>query len=355
LTGANATDSFALDSSQKRSGEKKFMRKLTLGKTGLEMSALGFGCAKLTAQPRDEAIAGLETALANGNTHFDVARLYGLGWAEKILGEFLKGKRDRVTVTTKFGLKPPGGWVKHRRLVYAAKKVLKVFPPVVKLMQKRAAQGVQAGKFTPEDAAQSLETSLRELGTDHVDMLLLHEAELIDATSEPLIRYLEAQIAKGTVRSVGIGSDFAKLPTDLAKFPAIYQIIQFNHNAHVRNLPRLSNQQSRDLFTHTIFGPATPLISAIQARPAVAKKWTEKIGVDLSDTKIHNSLLLHFSLQANPNGVVLFSSVKSPHIKGNALDAAMTNRYDPAQIARFVEFVDTMLGPATPGAAEKPA
>ena len=331
------------------------MRKLTLGKTGLEMSVLGFGCAKLTAQPRDEAIGVLEPALTNGITHFDVARLYGLGWAEKILGEFLKGKRDRVTVTTKFGLKPPGGWVKHRRLVYAAKKVLKVFPPIVKLMQKRAAQGVQGGKFTPEDAAQSLETSLRELGTDHVDMLLLHEAELIDATSEPLIRYLEAQIAKGTVRCVGIGSDFAKLPTDLAKLPAIYQVVQFNHNAHMRNMARLADRQARGLITHTIFGPAMPLVNAVRERSTVAQEWSGKIGVDLSDTKVLNSLLLHYSLQANPEGVVLFSSIKAAHVEGNALDAAAGRRYDPTQIARFVEFVDAMLGPATPGAAKKPA
>ncbi|HEY1922769.1 MAG TPA: aldo/keto reductase, partial [Tepidisphaeraceae bacterium] len=241
----------------------------------------------------------------------------------------------------------------------AAKKVLGVFPPLVKLMRKRAAQGVQTGKFTPEDAAQSLETSLRELGTDHVDMLLLHEAEVIDAASEPLIRYLEAQIAKGTVRCVGIGSDFGRLPGDLAKLPAIYKVVQFNHNAHVRNLARLSNRDGRDISTHTIFGPAMPLVNAVRERPDVAKQWSEKVGVDLADAKILNSLLLHYSLKANPDGVVLFSSIKAAHVKGNALDAAAGSRYDSVQIARFVEFVDVMLG-AMPGAmlgtvAEKPA
>ncbi|MGD0540169.1 MAG: aldo/keto reductase [Tepidisphaeraceae bacterium] len=322
------------------------MRRLTLGKTGLEMSVLGFGCAKLTAHPRNEAIGVLETALANGVTHFDVARLYGLGWAEGILGEFLKGKRDRVTVTTKFGLKPPGGWVKHRRLVYAAKKVLKIFPPVVKLMQKRAHQGVQGGKFTPQDAAQSLETSLRELGTDHVDVLLLHEAELIDLASEPLIRYLEQQIAKGTVKCVGVGSYCAKLPADLGRIPGVYQVVQFDDSAHVRNLERLAGRQGRGLITHTIFGPALPLVNAVRERPAVAREWVAKIGVDLSDAKAINSLLLHYSLGANPDGVVLFSSIRAQHVQANALDAASGSRYDAKQLACFVEFVDAILGPA---------
>src|SRR6266404_3802067 len=104
------------------------MLRRTLGNTGLEVSVLGFGCARLTAQPRQAALSVLQAACAQGITHFDVARVYGLGWAEGILGEFLKGKRDRVTITTKFGLKPPGGLIKHRRMVYAAKSVLKGFP-----------------------------------------------------------------------------------------------------------------------------------------------------------------------------------------------------------------------------------
>jgi hypothetical protein len=93
-----------------------------------------------------------------------------------------------------------------------------------------------------------------------------------------------------------------------------------------------------------------PLIDAVRQQPEAARQWSGKIGVDLSDAKIINSLLLHFSLAANPDGAVLFSSIKAAHVKGNALDAASGTRYDPAQIARFVEFVDAMLGaaPETP-------
>jgi D-threo-aldose 1-dehydrogenase len=322
------------------------MRRLLLGKTGLEMSVLGFGCAKLTAQPREDALRVLETALANGITHFDVARLYGYGWSEGILGEFLRGKRDRVTVTTKFGLQPPGGLVKHQRLVYAIKKMLMVCPPLMRLIRKRTAQATQSGKFTPEDARTSLESSLRELGTDHVDMLLLHEAELADASSEPLIRYLESQVSAGNVRCVGIGSDFARLPVDLSRLPPIYRIVQFNNNAHTRNLPKLSNTENRSLITHTVFGPAGALAEAIQARPQEARKWSADIAADLLDGKVINSLLLHYSLSTNPDGVVLFASLKAGHVEANAKEAASAGRYDAKQLARFVEFVDVMLGGA---------
>ena len=60
-------------------------------------------------------------------------------------------------------------------------------------------------------AIRSLETSLRELHTDYVDLLLLHEATLADAASKPLIDALQEQVARGTVRAFGVASDFHKL------------------------------------------------------------------------------------------------------------------------------------------------
>ena len=84
------------------------MRRHILGQTTLEVSQLGFGCVKLTTHAdRRDAVRALETAFAEGITHFDVARAYGFGRAEGILGEFLLGKRDQVTVATKFGIQPP--------------------------------------------------------------------------------------------------------------------------------------------------------------------------------------------------------------------------------------------------------
>ena len=81
------------------------MRRVILGGTGIETSALGFGCASLGT--RAGAAAGrraLEEAHAAGVTWFDLAPVYGGGAAEAIAAPFLKAHRDTVQVATKAGL-----------------------------------------------------------------------------------------------------------------------------------------------------------------------------------------------------------------------------------------------------------
>src|ERR1700731_1152628 len=105
------------------------MLRRILGPTAIGVSALGYGCTHLTTfRSRKEAWRLLEVALAEGVTHFDVARGYGFGRAEGILAEFLQGKRDRVTVATKFGIQPPTGWQGNRFVIDTAKRLLRPFP-----------------------------------------------------------------------------------------------------------------------------------------------------------------------------------------------------------------------------------
>src|SRR6476469_451778 len=105
--------------------QRKEMRRQILGPSLMEVSRLGFGCVKLTThRERSDAVRILDQAFALGITHFDVARAYGFGRAEYILGEFLRGKRDRVTVATKFGLVPPSGIGGNRRVIDLAKRIL---------------------------------------------------------------------------------------------------------------------------------------------------------------------------------------------------------------------------------------
>ncbi len=81
------------------------MNRVSLGPTGIATTQLGFGCAQLCRLPRNrDRLALLEAAFDAGIRHFDVARMYGLGEAEGVLGQFLRDKRDQVTVATKFGI-----------------------------------------------------------------------------------------------------------------------------------------------------------------------------------------------------------------------------------------------------------
>ena len=82
------------------------MRRIPLADTGLCTTAIGYGCAGLMRPSTDkERQALLATAFEVGIRHFDVARYYGHGQAEGVLGKFIAetGCRDEITITTKFG------------------------------------------------------------------------------------------------------------------------------------------------------------------------------------------------------------------------------------------------------------
>jgi len=84
------------------------MKKRTLGKSGLEVSALGFGCMGLSfgfgpALEKNEAIKVIRAAFDGGVTFFDTAEAYGPFTNEELVGEALAPFRDKVVIATKFG------------------------------------------------------------------------------------------------------------------------------------------------------------------------------------------------------------------------------------------------------------
>ncbi|QIJ73180.1 aldo/keto reductase [Methylobacterium sp. NI91] len=86
------------------------MQKRTLGRSGLEVSALGLGCMGLSfgygpATDRHEAVALIRAAVERGVTFFDTAEAYGPGLNEEVVGEALAPMRGQVVIATKFGFK----------------------------------------------------------------------------------------------------------------------------------------------------------------------------------------------------------------------------------------------------------
>lgn len=84
------------------------MKKRTLGKSGLDVSALGFGCMGLSfaygpATEKQQAISMIRAAFERGVTFFDTAEAYGPYINEEIVGEALEPMRDKVVIATKFG------------------------------------------------------------------------------------------------------------------------------------------------------------------------------------------------------------------------------------------------------------
>ncbi len=324
------------------------MKRHTILQSKVETSRLGFGCVQLTAhRNRREALSVLEHAFSLGVTHFDVARAYGFGRAEGILREFLRQKRHDVTLTTKFGIEPPSGLAGNVGVINALKKILSPFPGLLRHAKNCGAARVTAGVFTPEAAIRSLETSLRELGTDYVDIFLLHEATLNDASSASLVERLMGQIAKGKIRHVGVGSAFHKLQGNADLLPEAYEILQFNDNIVDRSMAKLPLGERRFVITHSIFAPTGSLRRAVKAHPEIAREYLLRTGIDLAEPSAIGSLLLQFALWSNANGIVLFSSKDPQHIATNVQEAD-SEPYDDVHMRQFAEFVDQLLAATDP-------
>lgn len=171
------------------------MRRVTLQGTDLNVSRLSFGTASLhhlpTSRRRQDLLAA---AFDHGFSHFDTAPYYGFGIAENELGLFLRGRRGRVTITTKFGLYPPGGAHSNTASVWIRKVAGKVLPafsrPVV--------------DWSIAAAAKSLDSSLRRLRIDQIDLLLLHEPISGAVQSEVFLDWLKEEQRKGRICAWGL-------------------------------------------------------------------------------------------------------------------------------------------------------
>jgi aryl-alcohol dehydrogenase-like predicted oxidoreductase len=92
----------------KQQGEENDMQKRTLGKSGLEVSALGYGCMGLSSAygppvARQDGVKIIRTAFERGVTFFDTAESYGPFTNEELVGQALAPIRDQVVIATKFG------------------------------------------------------------------------------------------------------------------------------------------------------------------------------------------------------------------------------------------------------------
>jgi aryl-alcohol dehydrogenase-like predicted oxidoreductase len=172
-----------------------------LGRTGLTVSELGFGCASYWGKPAfDEATAvGLvHEAIDRGVTFFDTGASYSAGQAEPRLGRALKGRdRDRLVIATKAGTYHAGG-------------------------------GRIARDFSPAAIVASAEHSLKTLGVDRIDLLQLHgpgAEELTDA----LLAALEGLKRRGVVGALGANSFDPAVLEHIVDLP-IFDVVMVDYN-----------------------------------------------------------------------------------------------------------------------------
>ncbi|SCY61294.1 aldo/keto reductase [Desulfoluna spongiiphila] len=154
------------------------MTQVALGRTPIRVSRMGLGCMGMSEfyGPSDDtnSLNVLERAFELGVNFYDTADMYGHGHNEKLIGRFLKGKRDRIVLATKFGI------VRKEKGTY--ERTIDNSPAYLK---------------------KACEDSLARLGVDHIDLYYAHRLnpeQDLDAMMGELSRLVE----EGKIRAVGL-------------------------------------------------------------------------------------------------------------------------------------------------------
>src|SRR5258706_6253868 len=279
---------------------------------------LGFGCANLMGRlSRRESLRLLDVAFDSGIRHFDTAPLYGFGEAESALGDLLKSCRDRVTVATKFGISPPKRSATLTAAKSAARAVIAVFPQLRRRIRRRADQMVMKSCFTVSECRQSLHNSLRELRTDYIDILLMHEVSPGQITPE-LVDFLEDATRQGLIRHFGTATTAQETISIRSQGPAIGEIAQFPNSIFENVLDEFPHQNTA-IITHSSLGLGfRALAKKLQSDRELLTMWSRDLGFNCADLSKVGTLLLYAAMKENSNGIVLFSSLNEKNIRQNA-------------------------------------
>lgn len=171
------------------------MKTRHLGRQGPEVSAIGLGCMGMSefygAHDNAESIATIHRALELGVTFFDTADMYGPHTNEKLVGQAIQGKRDRVFLATKFG--------------------------VVRDPDDPSKRGING---RPEYVRSCCEASLRRLGVDVIDLYYQHRVDAATPIEETMGAMAEL-VKAGKVRYLGLSEASAKT---LARACAVHPI-----------------------------------------------------------------------------------------------------------------------------------
>lgn len=160
-----------------------------------KLSGIGLGCMGMSefygSTDDAQSLATLEAAYEAGVTLYDTADSYGAGHNEELLGRFLRGKRERVTLATKFGLVRKAGSYERRV------------------------------DNSPAYIREACEASLRRLNVEHIDLYYMHRLNLAETPLEVSMEALAQLVREGKIGGIGLSE---VSPATLRRAAAVHPV-----------------------------------------------------------------------------------------------------------------------------------
>jgi aryl-alcohol dehydrogenase-like predicted oxidoreductase len=263
------------------------------------LSQIGFGCVKLTSFTcKKSALALLTFVFDNGVRWFDTAPLYGNGYSEYILGDFIKklSKNDRteLKIVSKFGLGPETIGSLPIDLALKLNSLKKILVPSSLLTNNQEVQSVVSPRiFDIQNIQNQLENSLKKLGVEQLYGYLGHEL-LPGFLSDEIKKYLMDSKQDGKILNLGIGVNSTSILSIVnPKTLSDWEILQYEAGGTI-NVKNLMYQYPDKIHVHH----------------SILKK--SEITSNSS-----NLNLIESHLQQFPNSHILFSSNNKSHIVEN--------------------------------------
>ena len=166
------------------------MKKVKLGKSNIEVSVIGFGAWAIGGRwwgGTDEAasIRAIHASIDAGINFIDTAQAYGQGLSERLIAKAIKGKRDRLVIATKCGLR----WDLQKGLYFFD------YEPGVPMYRYLGKESIE----------HEIDSSLKNLDTDYIDLYQSHWQDPTTPISDTMETFLKLK-EKGKIRAIGVSN-----------------------------------------------------------------------------------------------------------------------------------------------------